>query len=366
MGKKSIVKARNMSKVVPAPKNRIVKKTSKRLLAAPMRKGKWEGLVQKSLEYARFDSIAFSEVEGNVFPKGWISSDSYEQPKELYKIVALDCEMCVVESSDGKFKNSKALVRVSVVDGEDPTKVLYDSIVKQPEAGFRVLDYKTNIHSIAPDTIENALTSVSMVQKKLQQIIGKDTIVVGHSVFGDLASCRLVHYRVLDTAMIYTRKGDDTKLKMPGLKDLASSILEVDMPDSHDSVFDAQMTMQAAHHALKRKANLDVVRVETQRQRTFHQLRAHRIPPHLKEQDLEELITQKTFVVPFMVEAIRRKNDVPNGRGSFGASSVIFKSSDHATLAFNTIPSAVFQDSKGREEKRIKFDKSYISIGKPE
>lgn len=160
--------------------------------------------------------------------------------------------MCVTQQADSGERKTNALCRVSAVDGENMLRnILSDFIVHQPEDGFHMVDPKTDIHGITPQQIASCQITMAQAQKKMLKYINRDTIVVGHSVNGDLASMRINHRRVIDTALIFRRKDGSPNRATPGLKDLTKFLLGFDMPQGHDSTVDAQASMMAAKYAAR-------------------------------------------------------------------------------------------------------------------
>lgn len=208
----------------------------------------WDHLVQLTQAHPSFEKQFSFPPEGT---EGWVTPSTKKKPSHL-KIVALDCEMCVTVSLTSNVRTSNSLCRVSAVDGEDMIRsIIADLIVHQPEPGMRMLDAKTDIHGITSKQIAMSKISVRKAQKRMLKFISADTIVVGHSVYGDLASLRINHRRVIDTAMIYQRMGTDAFRGTPGLKCLTKFLLKFEMPDGHDSTIDAQASMLAAKYAAR-------------------------------------------------------------------------------------------------------------------
>ncbi|KAF1320409.1 Small RNA degrading nuclease 2, partial [Globisporangium splendens] len=203
-------------------------------------------LTQAHPNFKKFYTFPSSEE------KGWVKTKSKKKSSHL-RIVAVDCEMCVIAPySRENDRVSNALCRVSAVDGDDMIRsIISDYIVHQPEKGYRMLDPKTDIHGITPEMIAQSKISVAKAQKQLLKYINSDTILVGHSLHGDLKSLRIDHTRVIDTAMIYQRKGGDPLRNTPGLKCLTKFLLNFEMPDGHDSTIDAQASMLAAKYAVR-------------------------------------------------------------------------------------------------------------------
>lgn len=216
----------------------------------------WERLVQLTQQHPRFEQLFAFPSDSE---PGWVKPKAVKTKKKHLKIVAIDCEMCVTVPIDGTRlpgqRVSNALCRVSAVDGEDMLRsVISDFIVHQPEPGMRLADPKTDIHGITPEMIAQSKISVEKAQKKMLKYISSDTIIVGHSVYGDLASMRIDHRRVIDTALIYQRKEGSASRRTPGLRDLSKFLLKFEMPDGHDSTIDAQASMLAAKYAVRNPA----------------------------------------------------------------------------------------------------------------
>ncbi|CEG49545.1 small rna degrading nuclease 2 [Plasmopara halstedii] len=209
--------------------------------------GEWEHLVQLTQKHALFErNFCFPE---NV--PGWVSTSS-QKKKSHFKVVAIDCEMCVTRPEGSRERMSNALCRVSAVDGENMLRnIISDFLIHQPEPGYHMVDTKTDIHGITPEQIAGCKITMAQAQKKMLKYINEDTIVVGHSVHGDLTSMRIRHRRVIDTALIFQRKGENSTRATPGLKDLTKFLLGFDMPQGHDSTVDAQASMLAAKYAAR-------------------------------------------------------------------------------------------------------------------
>ncbi|OWY96370.1 hypothetical protein PHMEG_00033376 [Phytophthora megakarya] len=208
----------------------------------------WERLVQLTQQSERFEQL-FSFPED---APGWVTTKSKKQKKTHLKIVAVDCEMCVTEEEGTSERKTNALCRVSAVDGQNMLRnIISDFLVHQPEEGFHMVDPKTDIHGITPQQIASCKITMAKAQKKMLKYINQDTIVVGHSVYGDLASMRINHRRVIDTALIFQRKNGSPSRATPGLKDLTKFLLGFDMPQGHDSTVDAQASMMAAKYAAR-------------------------------------------------------------------------------------------------------------------
>ncbi|RMX67254.1 hypothetical protein DD238_001139 [Peronospora effusa] len=207
----------------------------------------WEQLVQLTQQSERFNHFFSFPEDAN----DWVTTKKKKRKTHL-KIVAVDCEMCVTQKEGSRDRKANALCRVSAVDGENMLRsIISDFIVHQPEPGYHMLDPKTDIHGITPQQIANCKITVTQAQKKMLKYINQDTIVVGHSVYGDLASLRINHRRVIDTSLIFQRIDGNPSRSTPGLKDLTKFLLGFDMPQGHDSTVDAQAAMMAAKYAVR-------------------------------------------------------------------------------------------------------------------
>ena len=150
----------------------------------------------------------------------------------LGKMIALDCEMCTT-------KEGLELTRISMVD--EGCKVVYDTFVKPDN---EILDYNTRFSGITAETLMGIETTLEQVQEKMLELCDEDTILVGHSLENDLRACKLVHTRIIDTAVIYPHhKGPPYK---NALRYLVSKFLRREMERStgHCSVDDASACMQ--------------------------------------------------------------------------------------------------------------------------
>lgn len=88
-------------------------------------------------------------------------------------------------------KDDKTLIRVSVVNGLDPTQVLLDALV-QP--GLPVTDMKTDIHGITSEMLARApIYSLRHAQAALLNLCTDSTVLVGQSLNNDLLALRLNH-----------------------------------------------------------------------------------------------------------------------------------------------------------------------------
>jgi DNA polymerase III epsilon subunit-like protein len=164
-------------------------------------------------------------------------------------ILAIDCEMVVTI-------NGYELARVTVLASDG--QMIYDKFVK-PKT--QILDYCTEFSGITAEKLSNVTTRLSDVQQELLETVTPDTILVGHSLENDLQALKIVHKRVLDTALLYPHpRGHPYK---QSLKFLARRFLERDIQTSgaqgHDSAEDARAALDLALLKLKNGPAFGVV-----------------------------------------------------------------------------------------------------------
>lgn len=102
--------------------------------------------------------------------------------------VGIDCEM-------GYTTEGMELIRVTIVDWD--CSVLLDEKVL-PKGS--IIDFNTRFSGISD--LQGSLTMLE-VHKRIQMIVSKDTIMIGHGLENDLNALRLVHRKVIDTSLVY-------------------------------------------------------------------------------------------------------------------------------------------------------------------
>ncbi|KAF9917357.1 RNA exonuclease 3 [Lobosporangium transversale] len=166
-----------------------------------------------------------------------LRSKSNLQP---HAVIAMDCEMCY---TTGGFE----LVRISVVDKTG--KPIMDELVRPKNA---VLDLNSRFSGIK--SLDNAKLSLEQARDRLFELINRETIIIGQSLENDFKVLRLIHNRVIDTAILYPHPQRLQNIRY-SLQVLAKQHLQVLIQDSeqgHDSFEDA-------------KTCLDLVRLKLQK-----------------------------------------------------------------------------------------------------
>ncbi|KIX98772.1 uncharacterized protein Z520_05233 [Fonsecaea multimorphosa CBS 102226] len=239
------------------------------------------------------------ERTGQSASSGWVDTDvSVFRPRVLpssnppldfdfltsnLKIYALDCEM--VLTSDGKH----SLARVSLLDWTG--KTVMDSYVKPTLA---IKDYFTEFSGITEKILENVTTTLEDIQKKLLDILKRDTILLGHSLESDLNALKMTHPFVIDTSIIYPHPRGlplRSSLKFLAKRYLKREIQKGGM-NGHDSVEDA-------------RAVLDLVRLKCEKGALWGTLDANgesifrKIGGTLKMDADEEIVLKTTAMVEY-------------------------------------------------------------------
>lgn len=161
-----------------------------------------------------------------------------ESPHEL---LAVDCEMVMTT-------NGSQLARISIV-GED-LAVLYDAFIRP---GAPVTDYLTQYSGITEEIVQDAQETIETLHSTLPSIVGRNTVLCGHSIENDLKAMKLVHSRVADTSVMYPHPAEPFKFS---LKQLTNKFLNKNIQNgAHNSVEDATAAMQLVQLKLQNGSN---------------------------------------------------------------------------------------------------------------
>ncbi|KAI1701252.1 small RNA degrading nuclease 5 [Ditylenchus destructor] len=75
--------------------------------------------------------------------------------------------------------------------------------------------------------MRNAECDLNQVREKMFQFVNSKTILIGHSLENDLRALRVVHEKVVDTALVWRHsRGSNVKWS---LRDLAKTMLNKDI-----------------------------------------------------------------------------------------------------------------------------------------
>ena len=134
------------------------------------------------------------------------------------KVFSIDCEM--VRTTE-KFELARVtLLEFSpTIDDPDRYIVVLDMLAKPKN---QIKDYVTKYSGITPNMLDNISTSLEEIQASLLAIICEEDIIVGQSLENDLKALHLVHYNVVDTAVLF--KSDEGRKH--SLKRLSAVLLK--------------------------------------------------------------------------------------------------------------------------------------------
>ncbi|EPR78745.1 Exonuclease [Spraguea lophii 42_110] len=142
-------------------------------------------------------------------------------------LVSIDCEMVITTKG-------KELGRLSILDNNGNT--IYDKYI-QPE--HLVTDFCTKYSGLDVNSFKDAISFKEM-KKEIKNIIGKNTTILGHSLYNDLTILKIYHHKIIDTSRLFRTK-DNYKIS---LKNLAKKYLKQEIQnDVHCSVEDARMCL---------------------------------------------------------------------------------------------------------------------------
>ena len=330
---------------------------------------KWLDLVKRTRKHAQYDRsydfCRYQETDDDVVGgKGtWVKAKRFGSwCAGNPAAIAVDCEMCETEDPVSGQRDSKALCRVSVIDAETG-EVLLDSLVKP---AWPVVDYRTWINGIAAEHLENVQFTLRHAQAFLMAVCSEETAILGHAVHNDLVALRMEHHCVADSACLFMAA--DSPTATVSLRDLASAILNEEMPEVHDSVKDAKVALACLNHYRERGGHVDPIprtyalQKQLSRERfeaISKELLVHRIPKgrHCREAHISLMFLQHTGIQPDEVKPI----EFPlTGAGTTGKTHVVFRSRRHAELAFDTLEDKKPDvDRSGRSQKKV-----YLRTGK--
>ncbi|GAA5996747.1 uncharacterized protein JCM10292_003178 [Rhodotorula paludigena] len=162
-------------------------------------------------------------------------------------IVALDCEMIYTTSG-------MSLARVTVLSSSG--SVLLDEHVRPPP-GVAVLDLNTRFSGVQEGDLDKAALDVPGVRRALAQFVDQETIFVGHGVENDLKALRLVHDKVIDTAILFPHPAGGTVRH--SLRNLAKEVLRKfvqtgDPTVGHSAREDANTALELVRYKVKQEA----------------------------------------------------------------------------------------------------------------
>lgn len=200
---------------------------------------------------------------GAVEATEWAGSQRLPSPKPdmllpKRKAVVLDCEMVGVE---GGRSEMVSLGAIDLLTGE----VLINSLVRPRQP---IVDWRSNISGVTPATMSiatarnNVLDGWETARSELWRYVDEDTVLVGQSLFFDLQVLRVVHIKIVDSAILTAEAvfGTYKKIRrMWGLKALCDELLGLRIRNNsvaHDGIEDALATRELVLWCLRHPAEL--------------------------------------------------------------------------------------------------------------
>ncbi|EPS41004.1 hypothetical protein H072_5113 [Dactylellina haptotyla CBS 200.50] len=185
--------------------------------------------------------------------EGWLETDLSATPPrtfesgsvlEGYTLYSLDCEM--VKTASGP-----TLARISLINWDGD--VVLDELVKPAE---EIEDYLTAFSGITPTLLKDVTTTITDIQKKLQELLTGNAILIGQSLNSDLNALKFRHPWIVDTSVIFDHpRGKPMK---PSLKWLSQKFLRKEIQrgntaaGGHDSVEDSRACLELVKLKLER------------------------------------------------------------------------------------------------------------------
>lgn len=161
---------------------------------------------------------------------------------EQQPVVALDVEM--IYTVEGQFP-----ARISIVDWHGNT--VLDVLVRPP---IPVVDFNTRYSGIKAEDLQaeaGRVIDYHDLDRRLKELIGPDTILIGHSLENDMLALRLIPNQIIDTAILFPHPlRQEAKLS---LKDLSKEHLREfiqEGSEGHCSVQDALTCLKLAKSKL--------------------------------------------------------------------------------------------------------------------
>ena len=325
----------------------------------------WMKLVEQTKLNYRYPNN-YTYIEDSSWVKAKIHGTWCINNNNIKNVISLDCEMCETTDPVTNTKYDNTLIRISVFDIDH--KVLIDSLV-QP--GLPITETRTNIHGITEKQLVLAPWTLRQAQAALLNICSDQTIIIGHSIHKDLKSLKFNHKNVIDTAYLYTV--DNEPGAAPSLRDISEQILGIKLPETHNSIQDAQAALYAAATLLADGPQPSISRKSSSSSLTKEfSLLIHRVPDYCNEEQLHHMIIDYTYIVPIKVNTIirgdsgsssgsngndnknnndyQKKGDIPSGK-----TMITFSTQQHRDLAFESIVGPNRPDKQNRPQKRIYF-----------
>ncbi|GFH15465.1 exonuclease domain-containing protein, partial [Haematococcus lacustris] len=137
------------------------------------------------------------------------------------------------------------LTRATLVGGSG--QVVFDTLCVPASP---ITDYNTRYSGITPQMLQQVNTRLADVQAMFLQHVHAETLLVGHGLENDLRALKVIHARILDTALLFPHpRGPPAK---SALRVLARRFLDRDIQSgAHDSAIDARTALDLVRLKVK-------------------------------------------------------------------------------------------------------------------
>ncbi|GAB6031145.1 hypothetical protein CHUAL_007948 [Chamberlinius hualienensis] len=157
------------------------------------------------------------------------TKDKYLPVTKNSPMFGLDCEMCLTE------RNIYELTSISIVD--ENHKTIYNELVLP---SVPIKDRLTDYRGITKQLLVKMTKRLKDVQRDIRELLPGDAILVGHSIFSDMAVLNMSHPYIIDTGVIYNLSGIERR--KTGLKDLTAIFLNVHILNHYYDILDGDPT----------------------------------------------------------------------------------------------------------------------------
>ncbi|CED84226.1 3'-5' exonuclease [Phaffia rhodozyma] len=194
--------------------------------------------LHSQLAFVRSEDIQAAEESKAGRNRSEVSEGWGELMPGQLRLLGMDCEMLYTTAGF-------TVGRITLVDEDG--KMVFDEFVRIDPA--HALDYNTRFSGLHPHQIEAASMNLIDARQALMAFIGPATIIVGHGLENDLKALRLIHHRVIDTAVLFAHpQGPPFRFS---LKTLALSHLKQTIQDSADQGHSSEEDARACIELIK-------------------------------------------------------------------------------------------------------------------